>query len=52
MAMVWSFELEAVAERLLYPEQLAVTETVYEIVAVLDRFREQIEHKPFESLPM
>ena len=52
MALVWCFELEAVAQRLLYPAAIAQTWTMREIVAVVDKFREEIEPKPFQSLPM
>jgi hypothetical protein len=52
MALVWCFELEAVAGRLLYPPELADTESVREVLFLIRRFRDSIFPKPFEPLPM
>ncbi len=52
MALCWAFELEAVAGRLLYPETLADSQTMLEVARVIEKFRDGIEPKPFQSLPM
>ncbi len=52
MALSWAFDLEAVAKRLLYPEEMADTETMGDMASIIDLFRLRFPHKPFESLPM
>lgn len=52
MALCWAFELEFVAERLLYPGELAETQTLGELAYVIGKFRDGIQAKPFQSLPM
>jgi hypothetical protein len=52
MSLTWSFELEAVANRLLYPKAINETMTQYEVADIIGLFRSNIVHKPFEPLPM
>ena len=52
MSLSWACELEAVAGRLLYPEEMADTETMGDMSSIIDSFRLRFPHKPFESLPM
>ena len=52
MGLYWSFDLPAVAARALYPPALEETKSVYEIMGVIERFRHEHPHKPFEPLPM
>ena len=52
MALVWCFELDPIAKRLIYPDALKQAETIPEMVAVLHEFRDKIQPKPFQSLPM
>ena len=52
MAMLWSFRADQVTSRLLYPPNLRHTTTWSQARDVISRFRETIETKPFEALPM
>ncbi len=52
MAMLWTFRVEDVARRLLYPSELRETQTWDETASVIGEFRRGIEVKPFEALPM
>lgn len=52
MAMLWSFRADLVTSRLLYPPDLRFTTTWNEAGDVISRFRESIQTKPFEALPM
>lgn len=52
MAMLWTFRVEDVARRLLYPAQLRETLTWDETASVIGEFRRGIKTKPFASLPM
>jgi hypothetical protein len=52
MALYWSFRLEAVAERLLYPEDLYLTSTMQEVSNVIRRFREARACRDWRDLPL
>lgn len=52
MAMLWTFRVEDVARRLLYPAQLRETRSWDEAAEVIGEFRKTVERKPFEALPM
>jgi hypothetical protein len=52
MALVWCFELESVAKRLLYPPEMAQTYSAHDVRGVIERFRYDIAKKPFVNLPM
>lgn len=52
MTLYWAFRLEAVGQRLLYPDTLYMTRTVEEISNVIRRFRESHSAKPWRSLPL
>ncbi len=52
MAMLWTFRVEDVARRLLYPAQLRETQTWDETASVIGEFRKTVARKPFEALPM
>ena len=52
MGLYWSFDLPAVAARTLYPPALSQTRSVFEMLGIIDRFRDEVTRKPFEELPM
>lgn len=52
MAMLWTFRVEDVARRLLYPNSIRETQTWDETGDVIRHFRSTIAKKPFEALPM
>ncbi|HEX8463365.1 MAG TPA: DUF1152 domain-containing protein [Abditibacterium sp.] len=52
MSLVWCFELDAIAARLLYPPALKEARTIPEMVTVLHDFRDNLKIKPFQALPM
>jgi len=52
MAMLWTFRVEDVARRLLYPPSLRETLTWDETAQFIREFRHTLQPKPFESLPM
>ncbi|RYX80797.1 DUF1152 domain-containing protein [bacterium] len=52
MAMLWTFRVEDVARRLLYPAEIRETQSWDETAEVIARFRSTIAKKPFETLPM
>jgi hypothetical protein len=41
-----------VAARLLYPKAIAETYSVREMALIIETFRENIQRKPYEDLPM
>ncbi len=53
MALAWSFELEAVASRLLYRDAIAETRTYEELDEAIRQFRAKIysRRRPFEEIP-
>ncbi len=54
MSLYWAFQLDAVARRNLYLDQVRDTETVEELTAAIRQFRaaHQSEIKLWQSLPM
>jgi len=52
MAMLWTFRVEDVARRLLYPVRLKETLTWDDTAQLIREFRQTIQPKPFEALPM
>ncbi len=52
MAMLWTFRVEDVTRRLLYPKELRETQTWDETAEVIGKFRKTVERKPFEAMPM
>lgn len=53
MALCWAFELDAVAERVLYRDAILHTRTYEELTAAIRRFRARIyeRRRPFEAIP-
>jgi hypothetical protein len=52
MALYWSFRLGAVAERLLYPDDLYLTSTIQEVSNVIRRLREVQSCRDWRDLPL
>ena len=52
MGLYWTFDLAAVAARVLYPPSIAETQSAHEIMRIVEQFRIENSHQPFESLPM
>jgi len=53
MSMYWSFQLDAVAERLLYLDLLKDTHNFYEVISRIDGFRKSLsEIKPYKHIPV
>lgn len=52
MALLWCFRLEKVTERLLYPPRLRGTSNKGTLAGYIEAFREEVDIRPFESLPM
>jgi hypothetical protein len=51
MTLYFAFELEAVARRSLYLSQLEDTETIFEVAARIEAFRQTVEPRPRRALP-
>ena len=53
MTLYWCFRLDAVAERLMYPEELYLTDSVEELSRVISRFRAAHSGiKPWRDIPL
>lgn len=52
MTLYWAFQLEAVAKRILYLDELYSTQTPSDVHDVIDRLRETHVLKPWQNLPM
>jgi hypothetical protein len=52
MTLYWAFRLEAVADRLLYPEALYATQTMAEVSEVIHGFRSAAQAKAWRDLPL
>lgn len=52
MSQYFAFELTAVAQRLLYLDALAQTQTMQEVVALISGFRGGLTPKPWRSIPV
>lgn len=52
MTLYWAFRLDAVARRLLYPDDLYLTATMNEVQEVIRRFRKEVSIRDWEVLPM
>ena len=52
MGLYWTFELGSVANRLLYPSSIKLTESALEVALEIERFRLSTKPKPFVDLPM
>jgi hypothetical protein len=51
MAIYFGFELPAVARRSLYLEQLEGTETIFDVSARIEAFRDAITFRPRRQIP-
>ncbi len=52
MGLYWTFELQDVAGRVLYPRAIEATQSAREIMRIIEQFRTENPHQEFESLPM
>ncbi len=52
MSTYFGFDLDSVADRLLYGDPLLDTETIYEVVAALELFRSRRVRKSWKSIPV
>lgn len=52
MTLYWAFRLEAVAKRLHYPDELYLTQTIWEVGVLIRRFHDAAEKKPLRTLPL
>jgi hypothetical protein len=52
MAQYFNFQLEPVAQRVLYRDAIENTETIFDISAVLERFRHERTAKPRQTIPV
>lgn len=52
MALVWCFELDAVAQRIRYPPEIRQTQSAHDVRGVIERFRYDIPIKPYTDLPL
>ena len=52
MGLYWTFELEYVTGRVLYPAFIEETRTARELMGIIETFRHNTPHKPFKVLPM
>lgn len=51
MAMLWAFDLEAVARANLYLRALEGTESIFDVEDVLELFRERVQRRPARPIP-
>jgi hypothetical protein len=51
MNLLWAFDLASVARRNLYLERLSHTKTAWEILLEIERFREEVRQRRWESIP-
>jgi hypothetical protein len=52
MSLLWSFELDALAQRCLYARALASTQTIFEVHAVIEAFRRETKTRPRRPIPL
>jgi hypothetical protein len=52
MALYWAFELQAVADRVLYRDWIEETETLADLHLRIEAFREQCAARPREEIPV
>ncbi len=52
MSLYFAFELEPLADRLLYREQIEGTRTAFEVAARIEAFRHRVERRPRRVLPV
>lgn len=52
MALVWAFDLDAVARRCRYAAAVNASTTVFEVHAAIEAFRAATPHRPRRALPM
>lgn len=51
MSIYWSFQLDAVVARNLYAKRLSNTESLYDVAAVIEEFRKEVEVRQWEQIP-
>ena len=51
MAMLWMFDLGAVAKHNLYIDQRANTKTVWDVQLAIERFRAPVRKRPRMTIP-
>ncbi|MFE3025257.1 hypothetical protein [Nocardia tengchongensis] len=51
MSMVWGFDLDAVAGRVLYRNEIEDAATPYEVAAAIEAFRDRIALRPWRAIP-
>ncbi|MFE2994011.1 hypothetical protein ACFXG4_03215 [Nocardia sp. NPDC059246] len=52
MSMVWGFDLDAVAERVLYRDDIAHATTPFEVAAAIEAFRDRTPLRPRRTIPV
>ncbi len=52
MSLVWGYDLDAVADRCLYGPALSHTNTIFEVQAIIEAFRKDVNKRPRRALPM
>lgn len=52
MSLYFAFELEPLADQLLYREQIEGTQTAFEVAARIEAFRHRVERRPRRVLPV
>ncbi|WP_425971011.1 DUF1152 domain-containing protein [Nocardia salmonicida] len=52
MSMVWGFDLDAVAQRVLYRSHIEHAATPFEVAAAIEAFRSEVPLRPWRSIPV
>lgn len=52
MAFYWCFRLSAIAEHILYLDRLAATESMSDVLRVIEAFRNEVVVQPRTSIPL
>ncbi len=52
MTLMWFFQLDVVANRVLYRDAILKTQTKFDIQQQIELFRLKTKHKPYQDLPM
>ncbi|MEV0354561.1 DUF1152 domain-containing protein [Nocardia sp. NPDC050697] len=52
MSMVWGFDLDPVADRVRYRNEIADAKTPFEVAAAIEAFRDQISLRPRRTIPV
>jgi hypothetical protein len=52
MAQYFCFDLESVAQRMMYLPYITDTQSLHEVVSAIQRFRDQIPLRGWESIPV